>query len=381
MNCKEFTKKYYTNRKNTNCVKWDSDNVKGKLPMFIADMDFKCEERIIKKLCSVVNKGTYGYSFLPADYKKEFIKWNIVRHNIEYKEEWIRFSKGAIDAIFQIIHSLTNENDSIIITTPVYPNFFSAINSTKRKLVCSPLINKGNHFEIDFNDFENKIVKNNVKLFILCSPHNPLSRVWSKDELNKMLSIAHKHNVIVISDEVHNDLIMPGYNFIPSQCIKKYQKDVITVSAFSKTFSLAAFSFCHMIIPNKEYRAKIDAHQIANHQETPNAYNGLASYYGMKYSSKWLDQCIDTIYDNYLYFKKTLSPYLNILDLEGTYLTFVDFSKYTKNAYKFLYDKCDIVANDGEKFDPNYASWVRINLATSKKNIEIACDRIKKAIQ
>lgn len=381
MECGEFTKKYYTKRKNTNCIKWDREDVKNKLPMFIADMDFKSDEAIIESLHKRLDHGVFGYSFIPKDYCDEVIKWNKKRNKVTYKKEWIRFSKGAVDALYQLLYSLTKEKDKILITTPVYHPFFSTIRKTKRTLVTSKLLNNNGLFTFDFKDLENKFKTKTIKAIILCSPHNPLGRVWTKDELSKLFKLTHKYRVLVFSDEVHSDLIMSGYKHTPSLSFKEYQNDIITINTASKTFSLAIFAHSHIIIPNKKYREIFDKYQEEYHLNNVNAFNALPTYYGYKYSEGWLESALKVIEQNYKYMCSRLSKYLDFLPLQGTFLVFANFEKYTKNAVKFLDEKCSIVVNPGDSFAKGYEAWARINIATSLDNIKLACNKIEKQLK
>ena len=380
MDCKSFTKTYYVDRKNTDCVKWDREDIKNKLPMFIADMDFKCDEKIINALEKRIKHGAYGYSFLPNDYYDTVINWNKKRNKVTLKKEWFAFSKGAVDGIYQIIYALTNKKDAILITDPVYPPFAATVKKTNRTLVTSRLVRKDGLYTFDLKDIEKKIKEKKVKMMVLCSPHNPLGRVWTKEELASLFKLTHKYHVLVLSDEVHSDLIMPGFKFIQSLAFKEYQDEIITLTAASKTFSLAIYNHCHVIIPNKKLKAKFDKYQEDNHLQPVNVICAYPTYFGYKYSENWLDSVIKVIEENYEYMCSRLSKYIDILPLQGTYLVFANFKPYTKNAAKFLEDKCGIVPNAGETFAKGYDSWARINIATSKANIKIACDRIEKAL-
>ena len=380
MNTKDFTKKYYVKRENTLSVKWEAVKDTDNLPMWIADMDFKTDERLTNALKKHIEHGAYGYSILPKDYYETYIKWHFKRHNIKYKKDWIRFSKGAVNGLIQCILSFTNEKDAILITSPVYHPFFNAINDTKRKLVESKLIIKDNYCYLDFKDIENKFKNKKVKMMILCNPHNPGGRVWKKGEIEELLSLCKKYHVLVISDEVHCDLIMPDQIYTPSLSIKKYQDNVITLNTMSKSLNLAAFMHSHVIIANEKLRNKFDKFQKDNFLNMPIAYNALPAYYGMKYCESWVDDICELIYDNYQYLKSRLDKYVDILALEGTYLVFINFEKYTDNAHKFLLDKCHILTNPGESFSKGYASWARFNIGTSKTNIKKACDAIIKEI-
>lgn len=383
MDTKEFTKKYYINRRNTNCYKWDNEKALNKLPMWIADADFKVNEKVIEKLKEKIDEGAFGYGFLPKDYLDEMIKWNQKVSNIKYKKEWILFSKGAIDGICQLINTFTKEKDAILICEPVYNPFKEVIKANKRKAIISNLINNNYHFEMNFKDIEKKIIKYNIKMMILCSPHNPVGRVWEKDELEILFSIAKKYKVLIISDEVHCELIMPNHKFIPSLAFEKYQDNIIAINAESKSFSLALFNHCHIIIPNDKLRKQLNIYQNVHHINNPNAYNGLSSYYAYKYGYEWLKAFNNVIYENYLYLKKHLAPYCEMPNLEGTYLVYADFSKSIKDgdAFDFLYNNADLFLNAGEIYGKGYEKWLRFNLATSLDNIKKACNKIKKAFK
>ena len=379
MDAKEFTKKYYVDRKNTNCVKWDVKDVENTIPMWVADADFKAPKDVIDAMSNRIKHGAFGYTFLPEDYLDTMIAWNKKISGITYKKEWIRFSKGAIDGLTQIVCSFTKENDAILMTTPIYHHFFHTIHNTKRKLVTSDLIYQDNTYVMDFKDIEEKIKKEKVKIMILCSPCNPVGRVWTKKELKQLFEITHKYQVLVVSDEVHSELIMPGNKFVPSLSLKEYQDDIITLNAESKTFSLAMFSHSHIIIPNKEYRDKIDAYQTYHDIASPNGFNGLSSYYCYKYGEEWLSGFINTIWENYLYLKEELKDYCDVCKLEGSYLVYADFSKSIKkgNAADILKKKCGLLVNAGDAFKQGNFSWARINLATSLSNVKKACKAIK----
>ena len=379
MNNQEFTKKYYINRTNSNSVKWVHAKANKCLPMWIADMDFKDDERIIEALKKFVEFGDYGYSQLPNDYYETYIKWHRDRNNVDYKKEWIRFTKGAVDAMYQLIYSLTNKNDAIMINPPLYPPFKATIKKCGRKVVESKLTKTGDYFTFNYKDIEKKFKTKNVKMLMLCSPHNPIGRVFKQGELEELFDLCKKYNVLVISDEVHSDIIMPDQKFIPSLAFKKYQNNIISINAVSKTFSLAIYAHCHVIIPNKKLMKKFDKYQQDNHLQSPNYFNCLPSYYGYKYGAEWLDNVNNVIFENYKYVKKELGDCLEMTPIEGTYLLFLNLGKYNKekSASKYLAKKCNIMVNAGETFDKEYNDWVRVNLATSLNNIKKACKAIK----
>lgn len=379
MNNQEFTKRYYIDRKNTNCVKWVHAKANDCLPMWIADMDFKNDERVIKALSDFINYGDYGYSQLPSDYYDTYINWHKQRNNVTYKKEWIRFSKGAVDAMYQIIYSFTNKGDAIMINTPLYPPFKATIKQTGRKVVESSLLKTGSYFTFNYKDIENKFKKSKVKMLMLCSPHNPIGRLYKQGELTELFELCSKYHVLICADEVHSDIVMPDQKFIPSLALKKYQNNVISINALSKTFSLPIFAHCHIVIPNSKLRNKFDKYQKDNHRASINYFNALPSYYGYKYGGEWLDSFNNVVFENYNYFKKELGKYMEMTPIEGSYLLFLNLGKYNKakSASKYLAKKCNIMVNAGETFESKYNDWVRINLATSLSNIKKAVNLIK----
>ena len=383
MDSKTFVEKYYIDRSKNNGVKWSRGRKMKALPLWIADMDFKDDERVLKKLKEFIDFGDFGYNNLPEDYFKVFNAYHKKRNDIEYEQEHIRFTKGAVDAIHQLICALTNKGDAIMINTPLYPPFKATIASCKRKVIESEMINDNGHFIFDYKDIERKIIKHKVKILMLCSPHNPLGRVYTFEELDRLFAICKKYKVLVVSDEVHGDIIIKEHKFIPALSLKKYKNMIITITAVSKTFSLAVFSHCHVIIPNKNLRRKFISYQQSIHSGSVNVFNALPSYYNYLYGDEWLDGVNEVIYENYSYFRDKLSPYLNMTDMEGSYLLFVNMTPYCKDksGYDFLLEDCHLLVNPGESFDPRYRSWVRINLATSPKNIRKAVNSILKQIK
>ena len=382
MNTKTFTKQYYIDRSNATTIKWAIGRKHNCLPMWIADMDFKCDEKVIKALSDFINTADYGYNNLPEDYYDVLNQWHKTRNNITYRQDWIRFSKGAVNAMYQVIHSLTNKGDQIMINTPLYPPFKDSIQKTKRKVVESKLINNNGYFTFDFEDIENKFRKKKIKMLMLCSPHNPIGRVWKKKELSRLFALCEKYNVLIFSDEVHSDIIMPGFRFIPALSFKKYQNRIISVVAAAKSFSLAVFSHSHIVIPDEKLRNKLISYQQLNNCGSVNVMSALPTYYCYRYADKWLENIIQVIQENYIYVMEHLSNRLEITMLEGTYLIFVNLGRYNNcdSAAKCLMENCHIMTNPGEAFAKQYKNWVRINLATSLDNVILAVDNILRYI-
>lgn len=380
MNSREFTEKYYIDRSKNNSVKWQRGKKTGCLPMWIADMDFKDDERVIGKLKDYIEKGDYGYANLPEDYYEVFIDFQRRRNNVEYKREWIRFSKGAVDAMYQIIDALTEQKDGILIATPLYPPFKAAILESGRKVYESEMINNEGYFTFNYKDIERKLAGGKIRMMMLCSPHNPIGRVYKKGELEELFDLCARYNVLICSDEVHSDIIMPDQEFVPALSLRKYRNRVISIIASSKSFSLAVFSHSHVVIPSAALRKKFIAYQQRTHKGAVNAFNALPTYYNCIYGEEWLDSVNNVIFENYQYFRKELFQYYEMCDLEGSYLLFVNIGRYAKDqsAAEVLKKDCALLVNAGESFSPHYKSWVRINLATSPANVRKAVRALKK---
>lgn len=250
----------YVDRRNTSSVKWDGMLLdfgeENLLPLWVADMDFEVPTEVITALSQYVQQGVFGYYKVIDSYYQSYIKWNSQMHNCKIEQDWLRFSPGVVSAIYWIINFMTEEGDAVIINTPVYHPFISAINDNNRTLVDSPLINEEGVYSIDFEDFEAKVIEQQVKLFILCSPHNPIGRVWSREELDRVLIICKRHNVYVIADEVHQDLTFK--KFIPVLSDSKYNDIVFSLTAPSKTFNIAALQNSIITIPDEKLRNKWD---------------------------------------------------------------------------------------------------------------------------
>ena len=252
----------YTERKGTGCSKWDgleeTFGADGLLPLWVADMDFKVDKHIRDALAAYIETGVYGYNTVPDSYYEAFIDWEKDRHGLAVRREWIRYSPGVVSGFNFALQVLTQPGDAVIVTTPVYYPFLHAVENNGRRLICSELVNRDGRYYIDFDDFERKVTENDVKAFILCSPHNPVSRVWSSDELKQILDICRRHDVAVISDEIHHDLTFAGAVHTPTMSVAGPDDRIIMFTAASKTFNVAALKNSFVVIRNKEIMAAWD---------------------------------------------------------------------------------------------------------------------------
>ena len=376
----------YKDRKNTNSRKWDECKEKfGKeniLPLWIADMDFEAPACVKEALKRYVEFGVFGYYEPSVGYEEAFIRWEKSYHNYEAKREWIRFSPGVVPAINWIIQILTKEQESVLIMPPVYYPFRDALVNNRRKIVESPLRRIEQGYVMDYEDFEQKIVENDVKLFVFCSPHNPVGRVWKEEEIRKVLDICKKHRVYVIADEIHQDMIMTGHRHVVAASTGDYDEILITLTAATKTFNLAACQNSILIIPDETLREKYDEYLNRLRIKGGNAFGYIAVQSAYENGREWLEEVLEIIEGNYHYLRETLEkelPKVWISKLEGTYLMWIDLGEYIRpeEMETVICDKCGLGVDYGVWFGSGESErFIRVNLATSRENIETAAQRI-----
>lgn len=376
----------YVDRKNSNCNKWDGQTTmfgeEGLLAMWVADMDFQVPQCVKEALTSYVESGVYGYYKIPDAYYQAFINWEKEQHGYEVKKEWIRFSPGVVAGFHWLVQIFTKPKDAVLVNTPVYYPFFKAVKNNDRKLICSDLVNENGVYTLDFEDFEKKIVENSVKLFILCSPHNPVGRVWKEEELKKLFDICKKHQVLVVSDEIHQDLVYGENSHIPSLSVGDYDHMMISLTAPSKTFNIAGAQNSIVVIPDEELRKKWDRYIEGNSVPNGNAFGYVAAQAAYEGGAGWLEGVKRQIYENYKYLKTQLQeklPEIIVTPLEGTYLCWVDLASYVdpEEMEEVIQKKCGLAVDYGHWFGGGkFGTCIRINLATSMDNVKIAVDAL-----
>ncbi len=327
----------YVNRKNTDCEKWDGltdmYGQQGLLAMWVADMDFQVSEAVIKALSDYANTGVFGYYRTPDSYYNAFIQWEKEVHNFHIQKEWIRFSPGVVSGFYWIVQYMTQPGDAVIVTTPVYYPFLNAVKDNGCRLVTSQLVNTDGAYTIDFADFEKKIVEYQVKIFILCSPHNPVGRVWTKAELKQLFEICRRHKVFVVSDEIHHDLVYDGHEHIPSLSVGDYDDMMVMLTSPSKTFNLAGCQNSIIVIPDENLRRQWDDFTNRLRVTGGNAFGYIAAEAAYTGGYEWYEEVKEMIYDNYRYMKNAFKeelPGAVVSPLEGTYLAWIDLRNYLK---------------------------------------------------
>lgn len=375
------------NRKNTNAIKYDLAKKRGKpedaVSLWVADMDFPTAPCIQKAVAEKAAHGIWGYSRPDNRYYDALKKWYKERHNFEVQNEWVVNTPGVCFALATAVKAFTKEDESVLIQKPVYYPFFNIINSLQRKVVNSSLILKNNHYEIDFDDFERKIVQENVKMFILCSPHNPGGRVWTKQELQKISEICLAHNVLVVSDEIHSDITFGSnvhtvYGSLSEQALK----NSIICTAPSKSFNLAGLQFSNIFIADEKLRKAFSKELDKTGYDEPSVFGIVAATAAYSEGADWFDSVKSYIWENILFAKKYIeenASQIKVLLPEGTYLLWLDFSKTglsdseindrVLNKAKVWLDSGSMFGKEGEKFQ-------RINCATPRIILEEALKRI-----
>ena len=375
------------NRKNTNAIKYDLAKKRGKpedaVSLWIADMDFPTAPCIQKAVAEKAAHGIWGYSRPDNRYYDALKKWYKERHNFEVQNEWVVNTPGVCFALAAAIKAFTKEGESVLIQKPVYYPFFNIINSLQRKVVNSSLILKNNHYEIDFDDFERKIVQENVKMFILCSPHNPGGRVWTKQELQKISEICLAHNVLVVSDEIHSDITFGSnvhtvYGSLSEQALK----NSIICTAPSKSFNLAGLQFSNIFIADEKLRKAFSEELEKTGYDEPSVFGIVAATAAYSEGADWFDSVKSYIWENILFAKNYIeenASQIKVLVPEGTYLLWLDFSETglsdseindrVLNKAKVWLDSGSMFGKEGEKFQ-------RINCATPRIILEDALKRI-----
>lgn len=351
------------------------------------DMDFAVPECVKDAIKEYADFGVFGYYNTPHAYGDAFIRWEETYHKYQVKREWMRFAPGVVPAVNWLIHILTREQEGVIIMPPVYYPFRDAIVNNNRQVVESPLVRTGKGYVMDYEDFEQKIMEYDPKVFILCSPHNPVGRVWTAEEIQKALDICRKHHVYVISDEIHQDIIMKGYEHVVAATTGKYDDILVTLTAATKTFNLAACQNSILIMPDKQMRDKYDRYVNRLRIKGGNAFGYIAVQTAYEKGRDWLEEVLDIIESNYYYMKNALQealPDVWICTLEGTYLMWIDLGRYVKpeDMEHVIRDKCGLAVDYGSWFgEGENAGFIRVNLATRRENIEIAAQNIIRALK
>ncbi len=340
------------------------------MPFWVADMDFRTPPAVIDTLTERSRHGIFGYTGIKEDYFKAVSDWYKNRFGFTVNKEWLIITPGVVFAICAAIRALTHEGDGVLIQRPVYYPFSSAIKDNNRKVVNNSLVYKNGKYEINFDDFEKKITENNVKLFILCNPHNPVGRVWTKEELTKMGVICLKHKVTVISDEIHSDFVYGSNKHTPFASLSRHLSDItITCTSPSKTFNLAGLQLANIFIENESIRKALYKEIRKTGYGNPNTMGIISAQAAYEHGGEWLDELLLYLSDNISKTKSLLaekSPKLKVIEPEGTYLLWIDFKALglsDKKLDDLIRNRAKLWLDGGTMFGEEGKGFQRINIA------------------
>lgn len=379
-------------RKNTESLKYDFAARRGRpedvLPLWVADMDFKTSSLVLDELKKRIEHGIFGYTETKEEYFNIVADWLKNHHNLEIEEKWLVKTPGIVYALAMAVRAYTDEGDSVIIQQPVYYPFTEVIEDNKRVVISSDLVlGDDGKYHIDFEDFEKKITENNVKLFLLCSPHNPVGRVWTKEELRKLADICLAHQVLVVSDEIHEDFTFAGYTHTPFINIDERLKDItITCTSPAKTFNLAGLQISNILIPNGRLRKAFKREIAASGYSQLNTMGIAACEAAYKYGGEWYEALKKYLQDNLDFVREYIKnelPEIKLIEPEGTYLIWLDFRKLGLKETELedlIVNKAKLWLDSGAIFGKVGEGFERINIATNRSVLKEALDRIKKAI-
>lgn len=376
-------------RRGTNSVKWDVAKEDGVIPMWVADMDFQAAPCIRQALKERMDHGVFGYTLVPNSYYESIISWFDRRHQWKIDRNWILYTSGVVPAISAIIKALTEPGDKVLVQTPVYNCFFSSIRNNGCTTAENALVRKGNSYEIDFDDFERQAADEKTKVFLLCNPHNPAGRVWTPDELSRMNDICLKHSVKVIADEIHCELVMPGYKFTPFAAVSKAcQDNCITTNSPTKSFNIAGLQIANIITNNDTIKRKIDRAININEVCDVNPFGVIALQAAYNEGESWINQLNLYLWENYKVLKDFFQehlPKLKVLKLEGTYLVWVDISATGLKADELtneLLQQGKVMVNSGTLYGKTTgADYLRLNIAMPRSLMLEALQRISQVLQ
>lgn len=376
-------------RRNTNSVKWDEAAQDDIIPLWVADMDFRVLPQITEALRQRVDHGVFGYTHVPDSYYESVIRWFEDRHGLQgVKPSDIIYTSGVVPAISAIVRGLTLPGDKVLVQTPVYNCFFSSIRNQGCMVEENHLVYKNNTYVVDWDDFERKCADSRVRIFLLCNPHNPAGRVWKKEELLRMGEICQKHDVFVISDEIHCELVMPGNDYTPFASLSDdFLKNSATCVAPTKAFNIAGLQIANIIVKDRNKRERIDRainiHEVCD----VNPFGVIATEAAYtEEGAEWLRQLNTYLFANYRFLCDFFSkhfPSLEVVKLEGTYLVWVDCSSLGKSSTEIVNNlyRHGVWMNDGVMYGENQGAFIRINIACPRKILEEGLLRMEKALR
>lgn len=375
------------NRFGQHTYKWkEAETDREVLPAWIADMDFVVLPEIQQAVHDYAEQLVYGYTYASDELIEAVQNWERSQHGYDFKKDALVFIEGVVPAISVAIQAFTKEGEAVLINTPVYPPFARTVKLNNRKLITNSLVEKEGIFEIDFDQLEKDFVEENVKLYVLCNPHNPGGRVWEKEVLEKIGQLCQKYGVLLVSDEIHQDLALFGHKHHSFNTVNPDFKDFsIILSSATKTFNIAGTKNSYTIIESPKLRVAFQKRQLANNQHEISGLGYLATEAAYRYGTEWLEELKKVLEDHINFvvdvFEKETK--IKVMKPQGTYLIWLDFSAYNisdEELRKLLRDEAKVILNRGLDFGEEGALHARLNVAMPKTLLEEVCQRIVKAV-
>lgn len=374
-----------TNRRNTNSVKWNVEE--DKLPMWIADMDFKTAPEIQAALEARVASGIYGYTEPGDDWYEAYINFFEERHHFMIAKDWLVFSAGVVPTISSTVRKLTSVGDNVVVLSPVYNIFYNSIINNQRNILQVPLLYKENEYSIDWENLEIALKDKKTTLLIFCNPANPISKIWSREELERLGKLCEENSVPVLSDEIHCELVRPGKEYIPFASVNETNLyNSIMAIAPTKTFNLAGIQTSAIVIANPELRKKVVRQINTDEVAEPNVFSCPAAIAAFNEGKEWLDELREYLFSNRDYVKAYLEnniPELTLVDGDATYLLWINIDKLNTNSEEFtsfLKEEANLIVNEGKEYGGNGDHFIRLNVACPRARLEEGLKRLHQGV-
>lgn len=373
------------NRRNTNSLKWDV--AEHELPMWVADMDFRTAPAVLEALNAKMREGIFGYGIVPKAWYEAIQYWWIKRHHFNIQSEWLVFCSGVVPAITSTIKRLSNVGDNVLVQTPVYNIFFNSIENSGRHVLENQLCYTPDGYHVDFVDLEEKLSHPLTTMMILCNPHNPIGKIWDKETLETIGNLCAKHNVTLISDEIHCDLTAIGHTYTPFASVSEVCAQIsITCISPSKAFNLAGLHSAAVVVPNNALREKVVRGLNSDEVAEPNAFAMAATVAALTQSELWFDALRSYIFSNREYvqtFIQATLPLIKVVPSHATYLVWLDCREFvadTTPLCEFIRSHTGLIVSAGSQYRGNGLSFIRLNIACSKVQLNEGLLRLQQAI-
>ena len=380
-------------RKNTDSMKWSASYLEQHfgsadcVPLWVADMDFRTAQPVIDAVTERAGHGIYGYALAGDEFYEAVIKWQKRRNGWEVKKEWIVFSPGVVPALWHIVRTFCSPGEKVILQSPVYYPFYKVIEDNGCQVINNRLINNGGRYEMNFEELERQAEDSSVKMMILCSPHNPVGRVWTKEELRRVSEICFANDVLLVSDEIHSDLVFrPNVHTPAASLSEELMMNTITCMAPSKTFNLAGVQVSDVIVPDRRLRRKL-AGSLKSAGVMPNVFGLAAQTAAYNEGEEWLEQLLEYLAGNLDVMENFITselPEVKFRRPEGTYLAWLDFSGYgftTEELQNRMKNKAGVALDDGYIFGDGGEPCQRINFACPRSVLIKAMERLRKGVE